>query len=89
MPGFVYRNPVPPNRPGTAGWFETKILNDPAVPAGFVFCGSDGAFDVPQKEITAGVNSGGFPKYTGDAVQVSISSRYVNGFIQPAQAAVT
>lgn len=87
MAGFVYRRTTPPNTPGTAGWFETLILNDPAVPAGFVFCASDGAFDVPQKEITAGVNSGGFPAYTGDQSQVNVSARYINGIVAPGQGA--
>lgn len=87
MPGYVYRRPTPPNTPGTSGWFETLLLNDPLVPAGFLFAGSDGAFDVPQKELTAGLNSGGWPPYTGDPTQVAVSRRYVNGLIAPGQGA--
>jgi len=87
MAGYIYRSPTPPNTPGTAGWFETLVLNDPLVPAGFFFAGSDGAADVPQKDKTAGVNSGGFPAYTGDQSQVNVSSRYINGLIAPGQGA--
>jgi hypothetical protein len=61
------------------------MLNDPAVPAGFIFCDSDGAFDVPQKELEAGLNSGGFPAYTGDAAQAATDPRYINGIIAPGQ----
>lgn len=83
----MYRSPTPPNTPGTAGWIETLILNDPAVPSTFVFAGSDGAFDVPQKQFEAGVNSGGFPAYVGDPAQEATSARYVNGIVAPGQGA--
>lgn len=87
MAGFVYRRPTAPNTRGTSGWVETLILNDPAVPAGFLFAGSDGAFDVPQKELVAGINSGGFPTYTGDPVQLGVNPRYRNGIVAPGQGA--
>lgn len=43
--------------------------------------GSDGAPDAALQQYVAGLNSGGFPAYTGDPTQVAVNSRYINGII--------
>jgi hypothetical protein len=56
--GYVYRLPTPPYTT-----FITAIRNDPAVPAGYVLCTSDGAFRRPQQNYECGAASGGWPRY--------------------------
>lgn len=76
MAGFIFRDPVNP-----LNTFQALRTDDPAIPPGYVFCGSDGAMDVPQlfPETRAGVNSGGWPPYTGDPTQVAVNPLYPNG----------
>jgi hypothetical protein len=63
--------------------YVTSITNDPNVPAGYILTsGSDGMADVPQQQYMAGINSGGFPSYTGDQTQKSVSSKWINGILQ-------
>lgn len=50
--------------------YVTAIANDPNVPAGWILTGgSDGAPDAALQTMRAGINSGGFPAYTGDPSQ--------------------
>jgi hypothetical protein len=52
--------------------YITALINDPNVPAGFILTsGSDGATDEALQVYKAGINSGGFPAYTGDPSQRS------------------
>lgn len=74
---FAFRDP---NNPAAA-IFWTGNTKDPMIPAGYVFCYSDGAYDVPQKTNEAGVNSGGWPPYTGDASQLAAQPKWPNGLI--------
>jgi hypothetical protein len=78
---FVYRNRNSPNTRGTAGWYETMTTSDPNIPAGFVYCGSDGAPDEALQKYVAGVNSGGWPPYTGDQSQVTAQPSWPNGIL--------
>ena len=65
MAKFVWLNPT-----NFAIKYTTALANDPNVPAGYILTGgSDGAADMPLQTFVAGVNSGGFPAYTGDPTQ--------------------
>jgi hypothetical protein len=67
MPILVWVNPNNYHQKYISGY-----LGDPGVPAGYILTGgSDGATDEALKHYDAGVNSGGFPKYTGDPTQRS------------------
>lgn len=77
MPGFVYRNPAD----YTQAPYVTGNINDPNIPAGWVFCWSDGGVDVEQQTHVAGVNSGGYPQFTGDPVQIAHQPRWPNGIL--------
>jgi len=60
--------------------YITSIADDPNVPAGYVLSsGSDGAPDAALRQFTAGINSGGFPAYTGDAAQAANPQGWING----------
>ena len=79
MPRLVWLNPA-----NLKQQFVTALVNDPAVPAGYILSsGSDGAPNQAlQGPILAGVNSGGFPAYTGDPTQAAVSpNHYINGII--------
>ena len=50
--------------------YQAISASDPNIPAGYLNTqGSDGAIPEALQVYEAGVNSGGFPKYTGDATQ--------------------
>lgn len=75
MPRLVYLNPN-----NFKQSYITSILNDPGVPAGYVLTGgSDGAPDSALKQFVAGINSGGYPAYTGDAAQAANPQGWING----------
>lgn len=60
--------------------YVTSIAADPNVPAGYILTGgSDGAPDAALQQYVAGVNSGGFPAYTGDAAQAANPQGWING----------
>jgi hypothetical protein len=63
--------------------YVTMLASDPGKPANFTILtsGSDGAPDEALQQYVAGLNSGGFPAYTGDPTQVAVNSRYINGII--------
>lgn len=70
MPRLVYFNPN--NFKQT---YTTALINDPNVPAGYVLSsGSDGAPDAALQQYVAGVNSGGYPAYTGDTTQDTVAT---------------
>jgi hypothetical protein len=54
----VWRNPNPP-----FDLYQTTIVNDPNVPAGYVRVGLDGSFDRPMQNYQPGAASGGWPSY--------------------------
>lgn len=59
--------------------YVTTIANDPNVPAGYTLQNSsDGGPDQAYQTNVAGVNSGGFPTYTGDSTQ---SGKNPNGVL--------
>lgn len=69
MSVYVWVNPQNP-----AQKFYTSRTNDPTAPAGYVLTntsdgswqGVDGVNDMDIQTFMAGVNSGGYPVYTGD-----------------------
>jgi hypothetical protein len=75
VPRLVYGNPN--------NWkqlYVTGFYGDPNVPAGYVLeSGSDGAPDAALIQFMGGVNSGGFPAYTGDPTQTAIQPNWPNG----------
>jgi hypothetical protein len=83
MPRLVYVNPQ-----NFRQQYVTAMWGDPNIPAGYVLTGgSDGAVDrwiwpngqnTGIQQYMAGVNSGGFPAYTGDSTQ---RSDYPNGIL--------
>ena len=77
MPSLVYYNPANPKQK-----YYTMTLNDPNIPAGYVDSqGSDGAIPEALKIYSVGINSGGYPAYTGDATQVAAQPNWINGII--------
>jgi hypothetical protein len=74
----VYLNPT-----NLKQQFITGLVGDPAVPAGYILTsGSDGAPDAALQQYVAGVNSGGYPPYTGDPTQAAVSpNHYINGIV--------
>lgn len=57
----------------------TTTYSDPNIPAGWLDSqGSDRGIPEAVKHYTAGINSGGYPKYTSDATQ---RSDYPNGVL--------
>lgn len=77
MPRLVYVSPT-----DYALKYVTALVNDPGVPAGYILTsGSDGAADAALQQYVAGINSGGYPAYTGDPTQAAVNPRYINGII--------
>lgn len=63
--------------------YVTSFYGDPGVPAGYVLeSGSDGAPDAALIQFMGGLNSGGFPAYTGDPSQVAAQPKYINGILK-------
>jgi hypothetical protein len=78
MPRLVYISPT-----NYRVQYVTALVNDPNVPAGYILTsGSDGAPDQALQQYVAGVNSGGFPAYTGDPTQAAVSpNHWINGIL--------
>lgn len=78
MPIYCFYNPASPKSK-----YWTTTYNDPNIPAGWLDSqGSDGATPAATQQYVAGLNSGGFPKYTGDATQIAANPSWPNGILQ-------
>ena len=77
MPSLRYYNPA-----NSSQQYQTISASDPNIPAGYLNSqGSDGAIPAALKVYTAGINSGGFPAYTGDASQQAVTPKQPNGIL--------
>lgn len=85
MPRYVFLNPVDYRQQ-----YVTGLRSDPGVPAGWVLTsGSDGAPDAALITYMGGINSGGFPKYTGDPAQVAAQPLWINGICKDGDPSTT
>lgn len=77
MPILMYYSPAnPKNR------YWTTRAADPNIPAGYVDSqGSDGATPEGLQKYVAGINSGGYPAYTGDPTQSAATPSWPNGIL--------
>lgn len=74
MPSYIYYNPANPKQQ-----YMTILNPDPNIPAGYLDSqGFDRAQPAATQQYVGGVNSGGYPKYTGDSTQ---RTDYPNGIL--------
>lgn len=77
MPIYVFYNPANPKQQ-----YTTLNPADPNIPAGYLDSqGSDGATPERTQQFVAGINSGGYPAYTGDATQSTATPNWPNGIL--------
>ena len=77
MPILIFYNPN-----NTKQQYQTISASDPNIPAGYLNSqGSDGAIPAALKVYTAGINSGGFPAYTGDPTKQAVTPKQPNGIL--------
>ena len=77
IPILIYYSPSNPRLK-----YQTISSSDPNIPTGYLDSqGSDGATPEALKIYSVGINSGGFPKYTGDVGQATSQPNWPNGIL--------
>jgi hypothetical protein len=76
MPSLVFFNPLNPKQK-----FYTMLVNDPAIPAGWLNSqGSDGATPEALQIYVAGLASGGYPAYGDLTTNPTWPNGIINGY---------